>query len=385
MMAGESEDLKHLRHAARLALRGHGGAEPNPQVGCVIVSGEPGGPAGTGESEGGQVVGWGYHRRCGGPHAEVVAIGRAKEKAKGATLYCTLEPCDHTGRTGPCTLAIINAGIRRVVIARRDPNPVAAGGLDRLRAAGIEVEVNDGCPEAIAVSDAFAQRVRSGLPWVTVKWAQTIDGRIATREGMSQWISGEASRRMVHRERGRVDAILTGIGTVLKDDPLLTARGVRRRRVAKRVVIDPRLEIPTDSKLVATADQAPVIVACDEALAGESSSRAEELASRGVELIGLPVSGGELPLGSLLRELAARHDVTGIVAEAGGGVMERLFEQRLVNEAWVFIGPLVLGDRSAPGMMGDRSPRGLDEALKWRLESVRRRGEDVVLRYRVPR
>src|SRR5262245_42932667 len=210
-MSGSTEqiDIAHLRTAARLALRGRGGVEPNPMVGCVIVSAPP-------RSE---VVGWGYHRRVGGPHAEIVALRRAGPKARGGTMYCTLEPCSHVGRTPPCTAAIIEARIARVVTARRDPNPIAAGGLDCLRDAGIAIEGTDACEAAIAVSDPFAHRVRSGLPWVIAKWAQTADGKVATRppHNESQWISSEASRMLVHRERGRVDAIVTGIGTVLRD------------------------------------------------------------------------------------------------------------------------------------------------------------------------
>ena len=239
------DDLRYLHIAARLALRGHGGTEPNPIVGCLIVSPRD------------EIVGWGYHRQCGQAHAEVHALGRAGPRAAGATAYITLEPCNHFGRTPPCTEALIKAGVAKVVIARRDPNPIAAGGLDRLREAGIEVVIADDCELAMRITDGFARRVRSGLPWVIAKWAQTLDGRIATGSGESRWISNEASRRMVHRERGRVDAILTGIGTVLSDDPLLTARDVRIRRVARRIVIDPHLKTPLDAKLVQTADRFP--------------------------------------------------------------------------------------------------------------------------------
>src|SRR5436190_8347297 len=259
-----SIDHQHLLRAARLALRGHGGAEPNPLVGCVIAS------------RAGETIGWGYHGNYGGPHAEIVTLQRAADRARGATLYCTLEPCNHQGKTGPCTQAIIDAKIARVVIARRDPYPPAAGGIERMQAAGIKVDVIEDCQPAVAVSDPFVHRVKTGLPWVTVKWAQTIDGKIATRSGESKWISNEASRKMVHRERGRVDVILTGIGTVLKDDPLLTARKVRQRRVARRIVIDPDLQIPLSAKLVTTAE-APTTIICTQETGQENPRAAQAL------------------------------------------------------------------------------------------------------------
>lgn len=364
-------DLHFLKKAARLALRGHGGAEPNPLVGAIIVSPR------------GDVVGWGYHRRCGEAHAEIHAIRRAGDKSRGATLYCTLEPCDHTGRTGPCTQAIINAGIAKVIIARRDPNPIAACGLARLERAGIVTEVNDRCEEAIMVSDPFAHRVRSGLPWTTVKWAQTIDGKIATRSGESKWISNEASRRLVHRERGRVDAILTGIGTVKCDDPMLTARRGKPRRIARRIVIDPLLEIPLTSKLVATAALAPVTIICGESSIEKHADRAKLLRDHGVELLAMPMTNNFIQLAPALRELVKRHDMTHVLVEAGAGVMSGLFQQRLVNEAWVFTAPLILGDEQAQSALTGMTAAQLTEGTKLQLLSLRRRGFDVIARYRV--
>ncbi len=363
-------EIVFLKMAARLACRGHGGAEPNPMVGCIIVS-----PAG-------KVVGWGYHRKCGGAHAEVVALQRASEKARGAVLYCTLEPCDHTGRTGPCTQAIISAGIAKVVIARRDPNPVAAGGMARLQNAGIKVEVNDRCEEAIMVSDPFAHRVRSGLPWVTVKWAQTIDGKIATRAGQSKWISNEASRALVHRERGRVDAILTGIGTVKADDPMLTARGRRVRRIARRIVIDPLLEIPTTAKLVATASAAPTTIVCGEPALADRAAHAKLLRDLGVEVVAFPMVNGTIALSPVLRDLARRHDITHVLVEAGTGLMTGLFQQKLVNEAWVFTAPKLLGDDQAQSPMRGTATQ-LTDGVNLKLLTLRRRGGDVIARYRV--
>jgi diaminohydroxyphosphoribosylaminopyrimidine deaminase/5-amino-6-(5-phosphoribosylamino)uracil reductase len=375
MCTMSERDDHYLRMAARLALRGHGGAEPNPLVGSVIVA------------PNGQVIGWGYHRRCGGPHAEIIALRRAGNLASGATLYCTLEPCNHTGRTPPCVDSIIEARIKRIVIARRDPNPIAGGGLERLRAAGIEAAVNEGCEQAIAVSEPFAYRVRSGLPWVTAKWAQTLDGKIATRSphGESQWISSEASRRMVHRERGRVDAILTGIGTLLKDDPMLTARGVRVRRIARRVVIDPRLRTPLDSKIISTAHVAPITIVFSKTAVQAEIEPAKGFKDLGVELLDWEAPADELPLGPVLRELTAHHDLTNVLVEAGSGLLSRLFRQKLVNEAWVFVGPMLLGDDQAASAVAGMNVQRLSEGAKLKLLELRRRGCDVIARYRVHR
>lgn len=352
-------------------------------VGCVIVSPD------------GRTVGWGYHRQVGGPHAEIVALRRAGARARGATLYCTLEPCDHQGKTGPCSQAVIDAGVAAVIIARRDPWPVAAGGLERIAAAGIATRVIETCAFASEVCAPFAHRLATGLPWVTVKWAQTIDGRIATSTGESQWMSNESSRRMVHRERGRVDAILTGIGTVLKDDPMLTPRGVRLRRPPTRrppqgfplrVVIDPQLQTPLEAKIVNTTHDAPTIIACAQAVIdsaeGDADHKAHALRARGVELLGIPMQGDELPLEPVLRELAVKREATHVLVEAGTGLMSRLFRQRLVNEAWVFTAPLLLGDDQAQPAISGMTAWKLADGVGMQLWSLRRRGGDVIARYR---
>lgn len=365
-------DLGHLRRAARLAWRGHGGAEPNPMVGCVIVTPE------------GRVAGEGHHRRCGGPHAEVHALRAAGAAARGATAYVTLEPCTHHGRTPPCTEALIAAGVRRVVVGCLDPHPAARGGLDRLRAAGVAAEHVEGCAEAEAVSAPFLSRMATGLPWVIAKWAQTVDGRIATRTGQSRWISGARSRRLVHRQRGRVDAILTGIGTVLADDPLLTARGVRRRRVARRIVIDPQLRIPDDARLVRTAGEIPTTVVCLEGAAHRGPGRVADLERAGVELVCAAAPGPEVPLESVLRELARRHELATVLVEAGAGLLGGLFQAGLVREAWVFVAPLLLGDEAAVPALRGLVAETISRGLRLHPTGVRRRGADVFIRYLVP-
>ncbi|MHC4990196.1 MAG: bifunctional diaminohydroxyphosphoribosylaminopyrimidine deaminase/5-amino-6-(5-phosphoribosylamino)uracil reductase RibD [Planctomycetota bacterium] len=358
-----------MRRATRLALRGHGGAEPNPMVGCVLVAPD------------GSIVGEGYHRRCGGPHAELVALQQAGGRARGATAYVTLEPCDHSGRTGPCSRALIDANVARVVIARPDPTPLAGGGADRLRSAGVDVQFLQPDRDAWLPSEPFAHRAATGRPWVIAKWAQTVDGRIATRTGESQWISGERSRRLVHRERGRVDAILTGIGTVLADDPRLTARGVRRRRTARRVVVDPELRTPDDARLLQTLDDAALTLLCTTA--ARRSGRGATLEARGVELLDQPAPDGQLALDVALGQLVDRHDMTCVLVEAGAGLLGRLFRAALVNEAWVFVGPLVLGDEDAtPAVVGCTAAH-LTDGVPLELLGTYRRGDDVLLRYLV--
>jgi diaminohydroxyphosphoribosylaminopyrimidine deaminase/5-amino-6-(5-phosphoribosylamino)uracil reductase len=268
--------------AARAALRAAGDVEPNPMVGAVIVKGD-------------RIIGIGHHRKFGGLHAEREALAdcrRRGEDPRGSTIYVTLEPCCHHGKQPPCTDALIEAGITRVIAARRDPNPVSANGAEVLHRAGIICEFTDASPLATRLSDPFIKRITTGLPWVIAKWAQTIDGRIATRTGESRWISGEVSRRRVHHLRARVDCILTGMGTVIADDPLLTARGIGRvRRVARRVVIDSDLDIPVIAQLVRTAREFPTTVVCSDQAAAATASgpRREALKAAGVEILPVPL------------------------------------------------------------------------------------------------
>jgi diaminohydroxyphosphoribosylaminopyrimidine deaminase/5-amino-6-(5-phosphoribosylamino)uracil reductase len=366
-----ARDTDYLAMAARLALRGRGGAEPNPMVGCVIVS------------RAGEIVGWGYHRRCGGPHAEIEALRRAATQSAGATAYVTLEPCNHTGRTGPCSEALIEARVGRVVYARADPGVPAGGGAERLRAAGIDVELSTACVDAIAVSDPYVHRMRNGLPWITAKWAQTADGRIATASGESQWISNAASRVLVHRRRGHSDAVLTGIGSVLADDPMLTPRGVRRRRMPKRVVFDPGLDLPASCRLATTTDEAPTVVLCGGREMEQKARHAKTLRSAGVELVGVPRAGCELSLEAGLRALVERYETTTVLVEAGPGLLGQLFSQRLVNVAWIFVAPLIFGDDDALPCVRGLTVKALTDGCRMKLLKVRRRGDDVILHYGV--
>lgn len=375
-------DEQYMKRAMALARRGLGSVEPNPIVGCVIV-------------KDGRVVGEGYHRRFGGPHAEVEALRDAGEAAKGATVYVTLEPCPHFGKTPPCDRALIEAGVRRVVIGRLDPHPERGQvGVQHLKEAGIEVEVvGGGLHEACAgLIEPFVKRTYAGLPYVIAKWAATVDGAIATGRGDSQWISGEASRRIVHQVRGRVDAVVVGIGTAVADDPLLTARprprkGGQRKRVARRVVIDPSLRLPVTSKLIATIDEAPLTIATHEQTLKRGGAAVEAMRERGVELLPLPgrkTQPSTLNLEVLMRHLVREHDATNVLVEGGGRTIGTLIEQELVDELMVFIGPKVLGDGGGvrPVVFAE-APGAMNEARNVRLAAMRRIGEDVLLSYRI--
>jgi diaminohydroxyphosphoribosylaminopyrimidine deaminase/5-amino-6-(5-phosphoribosylamino)uracil reductase len=361
-----------LRSAALSALRAAGLVEPNPLVGCVIT-----GPDGA-------LLGRGHHRRSGGPHAEAEALADCERRGnspRGATVFVTLEPCNHHGKTPPCTEALIRAGVARVIAARPDPNPDAAGGADRLRSAGIPVEFTDACPLAARLADPFVRRIETGLPWVTIKWAQTIDGRIATRTGDSKWISCEASRL-----RARADAVLTGIGTVLADNPLLTARGVRRRRTARRIVVDPGLRIPERSALLGSLDAAPLTVACapftrDEAL----RAKAARLRARGVEVVELPPDPEARPglsMEALLRHLATAHNTATVLVEAGPRLVGSLMQADLADELLVFVAPAALADAAAlPPASGAEAPT-MRHARRFTLLRAHALAGDAVLLYR---
>jgi len=356
-----------------------GHVEPNPMVGCVIGRDD------------GTVLGVGHHRRFGDRHAEVEALRHCAVRGnnpRGATAWVTLEPCNHQGKQPPCTGALIQAGIARVVAARPDPNPISTGGAERLRREGIQVRFTDVCPEAVRMSDAFVMRILHRRPWVIAKWAQTIDGRIADAAGTSQWISGDRSRRGVHGLRARVDAILTGIGTVLADDPLLTARGPSLRRRAVRIVIDPSLRIPEGSRLVTSIDQAPVMVVTTPGAAAEQQARAAALRRAGVEVLELPrAAGGSIALRPLLERLAAEREASNVLVEGGAGLLGALARESLLDELRVHIGPRLLGDPA--GLSPVRQAAGgvsipLSDATGYDLCSLRRRGSDALLVYRRP-
>ena len=357
--------------------------EPNPLVGCVIVpsavdAAVPSDTAARALAAAGR-VGVGHHRVFGGAHAEVEALAacaRLGLDPRGGTAFVTLEPCDRWGKTGPCTEALLKAGVARVVFAREDP---AQDGATTLRREGVDVVTSDASPTAVALSEPFVHRLRTGLPWVIGKWAQTIDGRSATSDGESQWLTGARARRCAHLLRARMDAILTGLGTVLADDPMLTARDVPVRRTALRVVIDPRLELTEDSQLVRSARVVPVLVVCAH---GASSSREKRLASLGVRTLRMASTDGMIDLRETLSVLAREEGVASVMTECGPRLLGRLLDDDLLGELRAYVAPMVMGDPTAlPAFVGMPADR-LSELPRWRLGLVRRIGNDVELRYR---
>lgn len=367
-MAATDLDRWHMAHAIELAARGRGHVEPNPQVGCLITRGA-------------EIIGEGWHRRFGGAHAETEALAVAGARARGATLYCTLEPCRHHGKTGPCTQAIIAAGLARVVVALRDPHPLVAGqGIAELVAAGIEVETGVLEAEARWHGAPYLKLVGQRRPWVIAKWAMTLDGKLATETGDSRWISNEQSRRTVHELRGRVDAILVGRGTVERDDPLLTARPPGPR-VPTRIVLDRGAQLPPESQLVRTIDDAPVLVA-----AGAAAPRAnvERLASAGVEVFATPASASAEQLAGLLDELG-RRQMTNLLIEGGSRVLGAFFDAQLIDEVHVFVAPKLAGGAAALSPLGGQGTDAIAGALQLERPMVSRRGDDVYLVGRVSR
>jgi diaminohydroxyphosphoribosylaminopyrimidine deaminase/5-amino-6-(5-phosphoribosylamino)uracil reductase len=311
-------------------------------VGCVIV-------------RAGEVVGEGWHAKYGGPHAEIEALRVAGDAAAGATLYVTLEPCCHAGKTPPCTRALIDANLLRVVVGCQDPNPQVAGrGLAELRAAGIQVEVGPLTEQARQRIAPFAKLVTKGRPWIMAKWAMTLDGKLATHAGSSQWISNSQSRAVVHRLRGRVDAILVGRGTVQHDDPLLTARpfsGEQRAgiRTATRIVLDTHASLSSRSQLARTASQAPVLLAVREDAPAE---RCQHLTQLGVEVVKIPRSDDSRPgqgicLETLL-DLLGNRNMTNVLVEGGGQVLGTLMELEEIDEVHAFIATKLVGGATAP-------------------------------------
>jgi diaminohydroxyphosphoribosylaminopyrimidine deaminase / 5-amino-6-(5-phosphoribosylamino)uracil reductase len=338
----------YLRLALRLARKGSGRTSPNPLVGAVVV-------------RGGQVVGAGYHQKAGGPHAERIALAQAGRKARGATLYVSLEPCNHTGRTPPCTEAILESGVKKVVFGMEDPNPrVAGGGGSYLRSRGIEVAGGFLERECRELNEVYLKWVTTGLPFVTLKAALSLDGKIATRSGDSQWISNEQSRAKVHRLRSRVDGILVGIGTVLADDPLLTPRGSRKIiRTPLRVIVDPRLRIPLSARLF--SDPGPVLIAAAE---GAPKKKTAALQRKGVDLVFFPEQGGRFELKALLAYLG-RKEVTDLLVEGGSEIFGSFLSEGLADRFWLFYAPLLIGGQSAKGMIGGRGVATVAEALKF--------------------
>ncbi len=361
-------DSWHMRRALELAVLGQGLVEPNPMVGCVIVAGA-------------EIIGEGWHRRFGGPHAEIEALKIAGSRAAGATMYVTLEPCCHQGKTPPCTRAVIAAGLGRVVVAQPDPFPsVDGGGLKELRAAGIEVTLGLLEEEAQRLNAPYLKLLRTGRPWVLAKWAMTLDGRTATGNGSSRWISNARSREIVHALRGRVDAILVGRQTARLDDPLLTARPAGPR-TALRVVADTHGSLALESQLVRTAREVPLMVAVGPEA---SEERRPQLADAGCEvfLCRAESHGGRLL--ELLDELGRRR-MTNVLVEGGGRLTGSLLDLGQLDEVHVFIAPKLVGGAAAGVPIAGEGIDEMSRALEIDAPQWQPLGSDLYVSGRVRR
>ena len=359
----------HMRRALQLARRGQGRVEPNPMVGCVLV-------------KRGCVIGEGYHRRYGGAHAEINALADAGTTARGATAYVTLEPCCHCGQTPPCTDALIAAGIARVVVALRDPFSLVDGrGIGALRRAGVVVDVGLMRAQVGELNAPFLSLVTGKRPYTILKWAQSIDGKIATRTGDSRWISSPAARKMVHRLRARVDGVLVGVRTLLRDDPRLTARGVPLRRTATRIVLDSRLRVPLKATLVCTAPEPPTLVLTTTGALDRASAKARRLRRSGVEVVACRARGDRVDLRSALR-LLGRRSFTNLLVEGGGRVLGEFLDLCLADEALVFVSPRLIGGGDAVGACGGRGVARVSDAPTQTAIRTKRVGPDMLYRIR---
>lgn len=359
-------DHWHMARAIELAAQGRGSVEPNPLVGCLVAHGA-------------EIVGEGWHRRYGGPHAEIEALRIAGDRASGATLYVTLEPCCHHGKTPPCTEAIVKAGIRRVVAAMRDPGPhVDGGGIRALEAAGIVVELGVGAAEAEWLNAPYFKLLEQARPWVLAKWAMTLDGKLSSRSGQSKWISNERSRAVAHQLRGRVDAVIVGAGTVRADNPLLTARPEGARR-ALRIVLDSLGRIDRQSQLVRTARDVPLLIAVSRQIKSDARQTLEDC---GCEVLICEGDTHGARLSALLAELGHRQ-MTNVLIEGGENVLGTAFDQRFVDEVHVFVAPKILGGEQAPSPVGGEGQALMSSALSLDSPKIEQLGGDVYISGRV--
>lgn len=352
----------YMKHAIKLAKRAMGRTSPNPLVGAVVV-------------KDGEIISQGYHKRAGMPHAEIEALKAAGERARGADLYTNLEPCNHFGRTPPCTQAIIEAGISRVFIGMRDPNPsVKGGGAEYLKAHGITVEVGILEEECKRLNEIFIKYVTSGMPFVILKLAASLDGKIALANGESKWITNEKSRKYVHSLRNRLDAVLVGIGTVLKDDPQLTAR-LPGAKQPIRIVLDTHLRIPLSAKVLNTDLPAKtLIVTGPEA----SNDKINNIKEKGAYVMEIGLKNGVINLKELLLKLGER-EITSILVEGGASIAASFLKEKLIDKFYFFYAPKIIGGHHSIPMIGGRDINSMDQAIHLKELSIRRFGEDVLI------
>ncbi|HEV7677309.1 MAG TPA: bifunctional diaminohydroxyphosphoribosylaminopyrimidine deaminase/5-amino-6-(5-phosphoribosylamino)uracil reductase RibD [Candidatus Dormibacteraeota bacterium] len=362
-MSVTSRDVELMAEALDLAATADYHTSPNPMVGALIV-------------RDGKVIARGVHRKAGGDHAEVEALRLAGDAARGADMYVTQEPCSHFGRTPPCTDAVIAAGVRRVVVGMQDPNPKVNGqGIQALRSAGIVVDAGVLDDRAKRLNEFFVKHVTTGIPFVTAKFAMSLDGRIATHTGESKWITSEQAREQVHRLRHAHDAILVGANTVIRDDPNLTTRlPGRDGRSPLRIVVDSRLRIPPDARIF-NQESGEVLIATSDRARGD---RLREFEQRGVPVVVLPAAHGKVGLPDLLRHLG-RRDVISMLIEGGSSMHGSAFDQRLVDKVVAFIAPKVIGGVEAPGAVGGHGVDHIAEVHELRDVEVRQLGPDIVV------
>lgn len=354
-------DLDYMKMAMALALKAKGKTSPNPLVGAVIV-------------KNGKVIADGFHKRCGADHAEVVALKKVRAGTPGATMYVTLEPCGHHGRTPPCTDAIIRSGIKRIFIGTKDPNPVNNGkSIAYLRRKGIDVKVGFLEHELRQMNESFFKFIRMKMPFIVIKWAQTIDGKIATASGSSKWITSDKTRALSHRMRDGFDAILVGTKTVISDDPCLNAANPKKRIV--KIILDPKLRIPVAAKLFGGMIPGQVIVATS---AKADVARIKQLTKKGVEILKCPTIGGDFDLKYLFRQLAAKN-ITNILVEGGSRTIGKILKAKLADKAWVFIAPKIVGDQDALSAISGLKARDISNVLKLKNLTVRSLDEDIFI------
>lgn len=360
-----TSDEKYMQAALRLARRGVGTVEPNPAVGAVLVKSN-------------QIIGKGWHKKFGEGHAEVEAIADCKKRVfnpQGATMYVTLEPCSHKGKTPPCTDAIIAAKLARVVVATIDPSEHAGGkGIKKLRGAGIEVETGVCETEARLLNAPFIKFAATGKTWVVLKWAQSIDGKLSYPQGSKQrWISGEESRKDVHKLRRRVQGVLVGINTVIADAPLLTARPSRDKKVV-RVVLDSNLRIPLSCRLLSTAKNTPVLIVASQQAIQANPEKRDRITRKGADIVGYPDTQGRSNLYFLLDELS-RRGITQLLVEGGPTVIASFLKEKLADEIRIYIAPKLLGGSGEVDISGPMAQ--LPEAVGMHYIDVSRFGDDI--------
>ena len=356
----------YMRRVLELARKGRGRTSPNPMVGAVLV-------------KNGRVVGEGYHRKAGLPHAEIEALRRAGKKAKGADLYVNLEPCCHSGKTPPCTEAILSAGVKKVIVGMRDPNPLVSGkGFRQLKKKGVQVVTGTLRKECERLNEVFIKFVQTGNPFVVLKTAISLDGKIATRTGESKWITGRKAREKVHQIRNEIDAIVAGAWTIVKDNSYLTTRLKNKSTASNhpvRVILDNEFLVPLKSNVFKNADTERVIYVTGGKL---PVSRRKELIRRGVDILVLKENKGKVDLRCLLRALGDR-DITSVLIEGGGEVNASALSAGIVDKVLVFVAPILIGGKDAPGPLGGKGIRSLASAYKIKNMTVNRIGDDFLL------